>query len=71
MQSGWQFDPDTKEHFLPVDENMSWKVYRTEAKDYALTLHNEDDGFGDDVEFFGTLKAAKAEAENRVAVTPP
>jgi len=44
---------------------LSWKVYKTFAKDYALTLHHEDIGHGEDVEFFETLAQAKREAERR------
>jgi len=61
----WQRDTQTNEHYLPVYGGLSWKVYKTVAKDYALTLHHEDIGHGEDVEFFETLAQAKREAERR------
>lgn len=61
----WQYDRETGEHFLPVDDDSSWKVYRTAAGDYAMTLHSDDEGMGDEVEYFETLKKAKSEAERR------
>lgn len=66
MQHQWQHDKDTGEHFLPVDEENSWKAYKTAAGDYALTLHDEQAGCGDEVEYFDTLQQAKCEAERRV-----
>lgn len=63
--SKWQHDRETGEHFLPVDEESSWKVYKTAGGDYALTLHDEQAGCGDEVEYFDTLRKAKAEAERR------
>ena len=63
--SRWEYDPQTKEHFLPVDDDKSWKVYRSAAGDYALTLHSDECGYGGEVEFFDHLKQAKAHAEKQ------
>jgi len=62
----WQRDTLTNEHFLPIKGSLCWKVYKTVAKDYALTLHDDDVGFGDEVDFFDTLAKAKREAEKRI-----
>jgi len=64
----WQRDTQTNEHYLPVNGGLSWKVYKTVAKDYALTLHHDDIGHGDEVDFFDTLAQAKREAEKRKAI---
>lgn len=61
----WAYDPQTREHFLSINGVESWKVYKTAVGDYALTLHNDDDGHGGDVEYFDTLIAAKRTASNR------
>jgi hypothetical protein len=63
----WQRDTQTNEHYLPIKGGLSWKVYKTVAKDYALTLHHDDIGHGDEVDFFDTLAQAKREAEKRKA----
>lgn len=65
----WAYDPQTREHFLPINDVQSWKVYKTAAGDYALTLHNDDDGHGEDVEYFDTLITAKRTASSRAVVT--
>tara|TARA_R110000868_G_scaffold33204_9_gene120794 strand:- start:1500 stop:1703 length:204 start_codon:yes stop_codon:yes gene_type:complete len=61
----WQRDTQTNEHYLPIKGSLSWKVYKTVAKDYALTLHSDDLGYGGEVDFFNTLAQAKREAERR------
>lgn len=61
----WTYDAQAREHFLPINDVESWKVYKTAAGDYALTLHNDDDGHGADVEYYNTLSAAKRTAQNR------
>lgn len=61
----WQHDRETGEHFLPIDGDRSWKTYRTAGGDYALTIHSDTDGFGGEVEYFDTLRQAKASAEKR------
>ena len=63
----WVRDRLTNEHFLVVDDDLSWKVYKTAAGDYALTLHSDEDGCGGEVEFFDTLDQAKREAGARVS----
>lgn len=63
----WQFERKTGEHFLPIDADLSWKVYRTAAGDYALTRHSDADGHGGEVRFFDTLRQAKLEAEHAIA----
>lgn len=65
-RTDWMLDRETGEHFLSVNAVESWKVYKTAAGDYALTLHNDTDGHGGDVDYFETLGAAKAAAEIRV-----
>jgi hypothetical protein len=67
MARAWQRDRETGEHFLPVDDDRSWKVYKTAVGDFALTLHSDADGHGGEVEFFDTLADAKHEAERRAA----
>lgn len=63
----WERDTLTNEHYLPVSDDLSWKVYKTAAGDYALTLHSEETRTSDEVEFFDTLAQAKREAEKRKA----
>ena len=58
----WFRDTETNEHFLPINNIESWKVYKTAAGDYALTLHNDARGFGGEVEYHETLVQAKAAA---------
>ena len=66
----WQHDRETGEHFLPINNDHSWKVYKTSAGDYALTLHSDTDGHGGEVEFFETLAQAKRAAiqNDRIAI---
>lgn len=59
----WWRDPETGEHFLPIDEDRSWKAYKTAGGDYALTIHSDSAGFGDEVAYFDTLRQAKTHAE--------
>lgn len=59
----WVFDRETGEHFLPINGDESWKVYKTAAGDYALTLHSDAAGHGGEVEYFDSLTKAKAAAK--------
>lgn len=68
MTAEWSRDAETGEHFLPINGDESWKVYKTAAGDYALTLHSDEAGAGGEVHFFDTLKQAKREAELRAGV---
>lgn len=63
----WIFDRETGEHFLPIDDDRSWKAYRTAAGDYALTIHSDSAGHGGEVEFFDSLRQAKQHAEQSEA----
>jgi len=64
-QREWFRDTETNQHFLSVDGDASWLVYKTPAGDYALTLHSDAEGHGDDVDYFDKLRQAKREAEKR------
>ena len=61
----WWRDKEINHHFLPINDVESWKVFKTAGGDYALTLHNDDVGFGGEVEYFDSLRQAKRAAERK------
>lgn len=63
----WVFERETGEHFFPISDGLSMKVYRTAAGDYAITCHDDGAGSGGEVDYAETLALAKANAESRAA----
>jgi len=68
--SGWQFDRDSKEHYLPFscgdDEQRSMKVFKTSGGDYAVTCHYDSIGHGGEIEYAANLRKAKTFAETAI-----
>jgi len=64
----WLYDPETREHFLPIEGNpdLAMKVYKTEAGDYAITCHSEAAGRGGEIDTERSLNLALRNAEARV-----
>ncbi len=65
----WLYDPQTREHFLPIgsDSDLSMKVYKTGAGDYAITCHSESAGHGGEIDTEPTLHLALRNGEARAA----
>lgn len=59
----WAYDRDTGEHWLSLTDDASVKVYKSNAGDYVLCVHSDAAGFGGEVDFFETLRAAKVHGE--------
>lgn len=61
----WYRDTETNTHYLPINMDEAWAVWLTPGGDYAMTLHDDRVGHGEDVEYFDNLRKAKREAEKR------
>lgn len=61
----WQKDPDTKQHFLPINDKHSMICYRSSAGDYVCSCYSEDFGCGGEVEYRSSLQSAKTWCEKQ------
>lgn len=54
-------------HWIEIDEECCFQVYKTAGGDYAMVCYREGDPCGGDPEYFDTLKDAKATAERIIS----